>query len=232
MSKSPLRRWKAPHQYQIHVELKNWASYIEIAADRRHVFRDGEQQVGVAGQELLRAAKGVCEQIASTLDAYESEAVPRSFAWVKNKVIRQIVERDYRELTLILFPAGAWKSTVVLAGSVVEAILYDQLTRTKDRIRKAMSAVEAPKKKGGVVRDIRVNADEDEWRLDKLIKVAAELRLIKEEEENLTHQALRKYRNFIHPHRESMEDKALSDGDAMAALGALKVICDRLENSR
>ena len=99
----------------------------------------------------------------------------RSFAWLTNIDLRKIVERDFRELTLVLFPSGAWKSSVVLAGSILEAILYDRLTRDGSWVAKAMSATKAPKKRGGIVKDIAANAEEDEWKLAFLIKVASEL---------------------------------------------------------
>jgi hypothetical protein len=209
------------------------ADLAEVPLDRRSDFEQQAVTPAFAVMELLRLANKVCNDLVTVLDSYggpDSGAVSRSFAWVKNKALRQIVERDYRELTLILFPAGAWKSTVVLAGSILEAILYDLLTRGPARVKKAMVAAAAPRKlKGTAVRDIRKNTNEDEWRLENLIDVAAELGLIEKEEKDLTHQALRKYRNFIHPHREKSEEKALSEGEATAALGALKVICDHLE---
>jgi hypothetical protein len=46
---------------------------------------------------------------------------------VNNNDLREIIQRDYKELVLVLYPGGAWKSTVIMARSVLEAILFDKL---------------------------------------------------------------------------------------------------------
>lgn len=51
----------------------------------------------------------------------------REFAFLNNVGLRDIVRRDYKELSLVLFPGGAWKSAVVMAGSILEAVLFDRL---------------------------------------------------------------------------------------------------------
>ncbi len=74
------------------------------------------------------------------LDLYAGEgsrAATRSFHFVKDSKLRTIVERDYRELSLLLFPSQAWKSTVIMAGSILEAILQDILTSDTTTINKA-----------------------------------------------------------------------------------------------
>ena len=101
----------------------------------------------VGGGKLIKEVEGhiqsILVKLIAVLDAYGgpgSQAVVRSFAWLTNIDLRKIVERDFRELTLVLFPSGAWKSSVVLAGSILEAILYDRLTRDGSWVAKAMSA--------------------------------------------------------------------------------------------
>ena len=85
----------------------------------------------------------------------------RSFAFMTNVDLRKIVERDYRELQSRLISTQAWKSAVILAGSVLEATLYDQLTKDAATTQAAMSATVAPKKKGGAVRDITLDTYEE-----------------------------------------------------------------------
>jgi hypothetical protein len=64
--------------------------------------------------------------------------------------LKGIIERDYKELTLVLFPGGAWKSTVIMAGSILEAILFDLLGSDPATQAKAMASQAAPKYKGTV----------------------------------------------------------------------------------
>lgn len=70
----------------------------------------------------------MADNVIATLNQFGgegSQVVQRAFKFVKDADLRQIIERDYRELRLKVFPSGAWKSTVVLAGSILEAILFD-----------------------------------------------------------------------------------------------------------
>ena len=48
-------------------------------------------------------------------------------------VLRAIIERDYKKLSQTLMPDCAWKNAVVIAGSILEAVLYDLLTRDPAR---------------------------------------------------------------------------------------------------
>jgi hypothetical protein len=188
-----------------------------------------------AAQELQRHLKEFFAGLVSLLDSYGgpgSQAEARSFSWVKSKVLRQIVERDYRELTLVLHPSGAWKSAVVMAGSILEAVLYDLLTRGPSRVKRAMAAANAPpKSKGGPARNIRKNTGNDRWDLADLIAVAVELKLLPSDREKTIDQVLRDYRNFVHPHKEVRADHACSEGEALAAIGALMCVCDHLEKA-
>lgn len=168
----------------------------------------------------------VVEAILENLDHYGGEgsrAVSRSFDFVTNSELRAIIERDYRELSLILFPAGAWKSTVVAAGSILEAILFDLLTVNASQIKKSEAAVRAPKKKSGVVKSLAGG----EWNLVNLIDVAAELKLLPQEREKTIDQTLRDYRNFIHPRKEIRAAHPVSEAEALAK-GALDGICNFL----
>ena len=98
--------------------------------------------------------KQMAERVVSTLEHYGgdgSRVISRSFAFIKDSGLRQIIERDYRELRLRYFRARAWKSTVILAGSIVEAILFDQLACDP---AKAKASKKAQKDKTGAVLDL------------------------------------------------------------------------------
>src|SRR6266852_2925294 len=119
--------------------------------------------------EYLLIARKVAQSAYEVLDFYGGEgsrAVSRSFGFVKARELRTIIERDYRELALNLLPSGAWKSTVVMAGSILEAILFDGLTADATVKAKARAAQNAPKK---------LDLSKGEWKLHDLIKVAVEL---------------------------------------------------------
>jgi hypothetical protein len=144
----------------------------------------------------------------------------REFLFVKDDELRKIVQRDYKELALVLFPGGAWKSTVVLAGSIIEAILVDKIELDPPTAAKAMASQEAPKRKGGAAIPI------DEWNLEHLIEVGADIGVIPKTRAEAFDQSLRHYRNYVHPKREIKEKYPCQEGEAEMAKGALDALHD------
>jgi hypothetical protein len=161
-----------------------------------------------------------CEAIA-VLDLYAgigSQASLRSFAFVTDPDLRSIIERDYKELSLILLPGRAWKSTVVMAGSILEAILTDVL-KNPANIARATSAAAAPKRK---------NLAAGEWKLHDLIKVSVELGLLPSDRATAFDQILRDYRNFVHPLKEIRAAHPCTEAEAHMSWGALEAVCNDL----
>ena len=148
----------------------------------------------------------------------------RSFSYVSGEELRKIVERDYRELSLVVFSAGAWKSTVILAGSILEALLFDALTCSPPITVRANAARNAPRfnKK---VKPI----ESGDWRLADLIDVASELEILPTERAKTIDQVLRDYRNFVHPKKELRAQHACSEAEALLAKGALEGVCNHFE---
>jgi hypothetical protein len=154
-----------------------------------------------------------------------SQAKSRSFAYISDDELRRIVERDYRELSLLVFSAGGWKSSVILAGSILEALLYDALTRDPETSAKANAARSAPKYKGKVK-----PIESTDWRLADLIDVASELQILSAERAKTIDQVLRDYRNFVHPKKEIRAEHACTEAEALLAKGALDGVCNHFEN--
>ena len=155
-----------------------------------------------------------------------SRAVSRTFDFIIDLQLRTIIERDYRELELILFPSEAWKSCVIMCGSILEAILYDQLTSSPDIKARALASTKAPRGKGGIVKDL----DNDEWKLHHLINVAVDLNILPESRSNTVDQVLRDYRNFVHPAKEVRAQHPCSEAEGLLSKGALDGICNHLTN--
>lgn len=165
------------------------------------------------------------------LDAYQGEgagAVLRQFAFVTNPAVKGIVERDYRELTQRAFPDGSWKSTVILSGSILEAVLHDILTKDAAAIAAAMGSAKAPNRQGGGKRDITLDDYQNEWKLNDLIKVACDLHILPYADEKAIHHVLREYRNLVHPLAEIAQGINIGEGHATASKGMLDVILDHL----
>lgn len=158
------------------------------------------------------------------LDMYAGEgssAKIRSFKFIADSDLRSIIERDYKELTLTLVPDAAWKSAVVLAGSILEAILYDLLTSESTRKTQASASPKAPKS----------DLDKGDWMLGNLIAVTADIGAIAQNRAKTIDQSLRDYRNFIHPKAEIRAGHQCTEAEAMMAKGALDAVCNDLESA-
>jgi hypothetical protein len=189
----------------------------------------------VLAQGILKSAAKVLSRLAATLDHHlgpEFCAKSREFTFIRDTALRRIVERDYSELTLKLFPNESWKSVVILAGSILEALLHDLLTRDATRISQAMGAGRAPLRGRGYPpgkRNIQSDAREDQWLLNDCIEVADELTLLPPGWKAGVQAVLREFRNYVHPRKELKAQDPITQGEAFQAVGALMRICDHIE---
>jgi hypothetical protein len=152
-----------------------------------------------------------------------SQGPSRRFPWLSDKDLRWVVERDYVELSKLLMPAGAWKSAVVLAGSVTEAILVDLLTKDSGRVELAKKSPAARNGSGALI-------PEAKWRLNHLIAIATDIGLIPERRAQTFDQVLRDYRNFVHPLKEIRSQHQCAEAEAFMAKGALDALCNHLDD--
>ena len=173
----------------------------------------------------LQPIKQMAERVVLTLEQYGgdgSRVVSRSFAFIKDSGLRQIIERDYRELRLKVFPSRAWKSTVIMAGSIVEAILFDQLACDP---AKAKASKRAPKDKTGTVLDLVAG----DWKFIALIEVSADIGILPADRAKSFDQVLRDYRNFVHPKKELRARHPCTEAEALMSVGALEGVCNILK---
>jgi hypothetical protein len=150
-----------------------------------------------------------------------SAGVTRQFGYITDAPLRGIIERDYAELAIKLFPSGAWKSAVIIAGSILEAVLFDRLADVKWATQaKASSA--AKDSKGNAIKP-------DDWKLCHLIDIAVEIKLLPKDPADTIHRVLRDYRNFVHPKKEVRASHACTEAEAMLSFGALNSVCNYIE---
>lgn len=179
-------------------------------------------QAGASPQ--IGSLQRLCDDLLKNLNSYEGEGSyisKREFTFLKDAILRQIIERDYSELKTILFPSGAWKSTVVLSGSILEAILYDSLTRDSGTLVKAKASKKAPKNK---------SLEDGKWRLVDLIEVSIDIGLLPKNRADTIDQVLRDYRNFVHPKKEVKAEHQCTEAEAFLAVGALDGVCNFIED--
>lgn len=182
-------------------------------------------------------AREVLSKIAETLDYYlgpEARTKARDFPFVRNANLRAIIERDYRELVLKLFPSECWKSVVVLAGSILEGLLHDLLTRDANRIAAANASGRVPTRR---VRKklLKIPIDspnrEDQWLLESLIEVADDLALLPANWKQSVQAVLRGFRNYVHPLEELRQTDKITQGEAFQSVGALMRVADHIHKN-
>lgn len=147
----------------------------------------------------------------------------KEFNFVRDSELKKIIQRDYKELDSILMPDGAWKSAVILSGSILESILYDLLTQD-DYIDMANSNAKAPKYKEEVI-----PVASGRWKLVDLINVSVSIKILPEQRAASIDQVLRDYRNFVHPQKELRAKHQCTEAEAYMAKGCLDGVYNHLE---
>lgn len=182
----------------------------------------------LSGTEIASLHKET-ETVIALLDQYGplSLPAPRAFPWLTDADLKKIVERDYTELHSLVLPNGAWKSAIILAGSITEAILFALIVKDRTRLAAAKAhsswptvRISDPAGSGTMAKG------EDKLSLEDLIKLATVLGLIDTADEEPFDRILRNYRNFVHPTREVKDERECSEGRALMAKGALDAMCE------
>ncbi len=134
-------------------------------------------------------------------------------SFVADKKLREILVRDYLELTRVR-SVSATKSRLILAGGLIEGLLLDALERPP---QKAPHAKSAEKDRNGLVLPL------SEWSLISLIKVARELGFISTGTQKMCDFA-RDFRNLIHPEKERSGDYVVGTHEANGAESAVDAV--------
>ena len=167
----------------------------------------------------------LCDELLMCLNSFAGQGSfgkRRTFPFIKDNDLLIIIERDYFEFKTILFPSGAWKSCVIMAGSILEAVLYDILTQDPSVLSKATSSDKAPKGK---------DITKGEWKLSNLIEVATDIGILPHDRANTVDQVLRDYRNFVHPKKEIKAKHQCSEAESYMAIGAIDGIFNHFDSS-
>ncbi|MFA6171466.1 MAG: hypothetical protein WCW77_02940 [Patescibacteria group bacterium] len=146
----------------------------------------------------------------------DTESIPviteKSFDFIEDEKIKKILERDYLEIQRNLISTN-WKSTILLSGGSIEAILLDLLKKDQT---KATSSSKAPHE-----------SDLNKWDLNSLVEVAVEENFIGSEIAKLSH-TIREYRNLIHPGVEIRNHLKVEPEEAKIAIEVLNILVREL----
>jgi hypothetical protein len=120
------------------------------------------------------------------------------FSFIEDPEIRRIVERDYSELKR-LDPNASTKSVLIMSGTIIEGLLLDATVKTNTLTTEKAA----------------------DMTLQQLLTAATRQSIIREDRLG---NAVRNYRNLIHPARELRDQLHFTHADATLATAAVDVI--------
>ncbi|WP_202711074.1 tetratricopeptide repeat protein [Sporosalibacterium faouarense] len=156
-----------------------------------------------------------------TVNAYEEMGynveLKKKIGSIKNSDFKIMIERDVRE-NFVAIMSKSWKSSLVLSGSIIEALVMDKLRECNI------------KKYDVQFRDKSKSKKVETMGLNELLFVAKEERLMTHE---LYHhsQAIRGYRNLVHPaveERKSKDTPQVTEHNAKLAWDVMRKVIKEL----
>ncbi|WP_429305592.1 hypothetical protein [Paraburkholderia sp. GAS38] len=214
-------------------EIKNFKT-TDFDPDKRYEFVLARlhfsklANIGAYNHRDLQKFARMATDLQGILESYSygnSGGKLKEFPFIRNIELKNIIQRDYRELDSILMPDGAWKSAVILSGSILESILYDVLTQ-ENYIDIVNSSAKAPKFRGETT-----PIASGQWKLVDLINVSVSIKLLPEQRAASIDQVLRDYRNFVHPQKELRAQHPCTEAEAYMAKGCLDGVYNHLEGA-
>lgn len=152
------------------------------------------------------------------LDYFEQigydDSLISKFSSIQDTGIRDILLRDLKEC-VIAIATGQAKNATIMAGSIIEALLYAKLTE------KSITSYAVPIRSGTANKALRDMA------LADLLFVAEQERLITSNSIHLSHY-VRDYRNFIHPAKEIRSTDNISQENVLIMWSILKRLINEL----
>lgn len=136
------------------------------------------------------------------------------FEFVRDKEIKKLLIRDWEEAQ-IAFKNGLYKATVVLCGTVLEALLVDALSCIKEEVKSSYyQQYLIGKNKGN--KPLKI----ENWRLYQLIEIAKQQGVISSNVAKFSH-IVRDYRNLIHLWAQKREQLQVDSHIASAVVNLL-----------
>ena len=144
------------------------------------------------------------------------------FSFIGDDALQAMIERDKEELDNSL-KSGLWKATLLLAGSIIEAILVDYFLNfpPNEDVLSVFEEAAFKRYKGRKVEELDLVA---------LIKLAVKDNLIAEENSQLS-TVIKNYRNLIHPGRELRKKEKVNEHTATVAKSLVEIVISEIRQN-
>lgn len=151
------------------------------------------------------------------MEKHEEKLLQSIFGFIKNLKLRQLIRSDYSEIYLCL-KAKAYKATLILCGSLVEATMLGMLESQRKTAED--NYLEIHKKHKSL----------EDFPLEALIKSAENLKIIPKDVAKLC-DVVRDWRNLVHPSVWIEENIQINEKRANIAVQAIETLIDHLEST-
>lgn len=132
------------------------------------------------------------------------------FYFISDDEFRKTLESDYREMK-ICFEQSAFKGSLVMAGSIIEAIMIDYLVSIETNDSEKNKILKSD--------------------LNQVLNKCHELNIISQKTKNLS-DVIRNYRNLIHPGRSIRIKETPNQSDAQIASALVELIINEISKKK
>ena len=156
------------------------------------------------------------ERTSYLLNKTQQKELNVEFWFISAPKLQEQLASDWLEAQAV-HKAKAWKSCVILCGSILEGLLLDILSQY-------------PRETEEIYTKLRQKSPPElsRWSLADMVEVARERGVLREGVFHLS-QALREFRNLIHPGRQMREKVQLSEEEASIAVNTVRIYLRELE---
>jgi hypothetical protein len=144
------------------------------------------------------------------LNEKRSTGILSEFSFIRNDELRELLEADWKEVQAVNV-VRAWKSCVILCGSILEGMLFDILSRDEPKALTAYRSLPVTRSASSI----------SDLNLASLVDVASALKILPPGTFHLSH-ALRHSRNLVHPEKLLREKVEVLEEDANIALSSVR----------
>lgn len=149
-------------------------------------------------------------------DLYSKEDILDNLNFIRGRKLKEIIARDLYEAQLCF--GSSSKGVIVLCGGAIEALLIHELNKGQ---RKVKAVREFRREYPRITTNLN---NVKSWKFEQIIKISGKVGLIDKGLVNIFN-AIRNFRNFIHPYREIASKSSPDDNLAsMAMSGAFHLL--------
>jgi len=167
-----------------------------------------------------RIREGILKTIRNILIKCPDEPISkdiREFEFVSDESMRTEFQRDMGSIDFLVHQQQ-WKPAMVLAGALMEAILFDQITGINPQ------AIETSRKKAG-----ESNPDQTRWHLPTLVKVGADLNILRDTTKKQC-ELSGDFRNLIHPGKAVRDAQKCTLATTLSVIAGLQLVLEDVRN--